>query len=56
MEKHLSDADILEINNDDENRRKKKDRRVAINSCVDPCMDRRTFDRRHKDRKEKLNA
>jgi len=33
-----------------ERRTKKKDRRVAISTCIDPSMDRRNYDRRKTDR------
>ena len=66
MERALSNKDIedmeipLELETDwvDKrpmglpNRRKnRKDRRKAINTCMDPAMDRRVYNRRNKDRK-----
>lgn len=64
-QRSLSDKDILEMDNltmekdwEDrrplnlpERRKNRKDRRVAINTMIDPAMDRRVYNRRHKDRK-----
>jgi len=49
MVRILTDEDIRQMNKNFKvkDRRKKKDRRVAINSCIDPAMDRRKHDRRN---------
>ena len=64
-QRNLSNQDILEMEDKDqmylkrqkhifgthvEERRLVKDRRVAINSYVDPAMDRRFYNRRHLDK------
>ena len=62
MTRHLSNQDIEEMDKlymdrkeyllgkPQEDKRKKKDRRKAINSCIDPAMDRRFHTRRKNDR------
>ena len=52
MERNLTDKDIMEMdqNYKGEENRKRKDRRVAINSCMDPELDRRSGHDRRRNR------
>jgi len=53
MQRHLSEDDVKEMDGAYEiSEARKKNRRTAINTSVEPGKDRRTFDRRKEDRNE----